>query len=228
MFSPLDLIVENLRGLAIRVETLEARPMIAVAVAATAPVKSASSAAIASAAAVDEDKKITLSNANANTVNANATNANAVKPPSMAEFESKIQKLSGDIQAAKKLIETVMTIKIESHIARIEERILAKIDTRINLAIEKVNAAKPVAAAAIAVAPVVPVTVPVAAAAAVVVVVDVVAPIVNVTALANASTADDINITIGSHISVDDVVKSESGEFEIELKPKKDKSKKAK
>ena len=89
---------------------------------------------------------------------------------------------------------------------------------------------------AIAVAPVVPVTVPVAvavavaaAAAAVAVVVDVVAPIVNVTnanALANA--ADDINITIGSHISVDDVVKSESGEFEIELKPKKDKSKKAK
>lgn len=209
MFSPLDLIVENLRGLAIRVETLEARPMIAVAVAATAPVKSASSA-------VDEDKKITLSNAN-------TVNANAVKSPSMAEFESKIQKLSGDIQAAKKLIETVMTIKIESHIARIEERILAKIDTRINLAIEKVNAAKPVA-----VAPVVPVTVPVAAAAAVAVavVVDVVAPIVNVTALANA--ADDINITIGSHISVDDVVKSESGEFEIELKPKKDKSKKAK
>ena len=219
MFSPLDLIVENLRGLAIRVETLEARPMIAVTAvtAAVAPVKSAS---------VDEDKKITLSNAN-------TVNANAVKSPSMAEFESKIQKLSGDIQAAKKLIETVMTIKIESHIARIEERILAKIDTRINLAIEKVNAAKPVATMAIAVAPVVPVTVPVAAAvaaaaAAVAVVVDVVAPIVDMTALANASTADDINITIGSHISVDDVVKSESGEFEIELKPKKDKSKKAK
>ena len=197
MFSPLDLIVENIRGIAIRVEALEARPLIAVK----------------PTSAPEEEKKVTI---------------DAVKSPSMAEFESKIQKLSSDIQAAKKLIETVMTIKIASHIARIEERILAKIDTKINLAIEQALTKNATIAHYVAPAPVVANAITSESHA-------IPAPIP-----VDANTVKDIHITIGSHISIDDTLidiastdanasntsnasNGKTSEFEIEFKAKKEK-----
>jgi hypothetical protein len=120
MFSPLDIIAQNIHMMGERISKLENDMVVA-----TVPVTS-TSAAVATAA--------TVAAATASPI-PNQIESVVKQGPTMAEFESKIKKLTMDIHNAAKSIETVMIMKLEAQIVKLEERIFSKIDNKIKVAL---------------------------------------------------------------------------------------------